>query len=101
MRHPSRSRRPRPLPVPFRRPLVQAIFALEPVERRVLMASVAGTFYQDLDGNGTRDAGEAGLPNWSVFLDENQNGTFDGTSDVVPTADPNQPILDVRPPQLY
>ena len=30
--------------------------------------------FNDLNGNGARDAGEPGLPNWTIFLDGNQNG---------------------------
>jgi subtilisin family serine protease/subtilisin-like proprotein convertase family protein len=91
----SRTQRPRGAAA---RRLARAAFALEPVERRVMLASVAGTFFQDLDGDGVREAGEAGLPNWTVFLDANQNGTFDGTSQSVGSTDTPMPIPDVRTP---
>ena len=92
MRNPSR-RLPRPVPA-APRSFIPSIFDLEPVERRVLMASVAGAFFQDLDGDGVRDAGEAGLPNWTVYLDENQNGTFDGTSTTLPSTDVPKTVPD-------
>ena len=95
MRVPSRRRQRQSSAAPRApRSFVRSIFELEAVERRVLMASVAGAFYQDLDGDGVRDAGEAGLPNWTVFLDENQNGTFDGASTTLPSTDVPKPIPD-------
>jgi hypothetical protein len=42
-------------------------------------ASISGTLYNDSNGSGSRDAGEAGLGNWIVFLDANANGTLDPT----------------------
>jgi hypothetical protein len=36
-----------------------------------------GTKFNDLNGNGARDAGEPGLAGWQVFDDLNGNGTFD------------------------
>ena len=40
-------------------------------------ASLAGTVYQDTDGDGTHDAGEPGLADRTVFLDTNGNATLD------------------------
>lgn len=40
---------------------------------------ISGMVYQDQNGNGVRDAGELGLPNATVFMDVNQNGTLDPT----------------------
>ncbi|MCG8651967.1 MAG: peptidylprolyl isomerase [Pirellulales bacterium] len=37
----------------------------------------SGTKFTDTNGNGVRDAGEAGLSNIRVYLDENNNGVFD------------------------
>ena len=39
--------------------------------------SVSGTVFNDANANGTRDAGEGGVPNTDVFLDLNANGRFD------------------------
>jgi hypothetical protein len=33
----------------------------EPLERRLLLAAVTGVVFNDLNGNGLRDAGEPGL----------------------------------------
>lgn len=40
--------------------------------------SVSGVKFEDLNGNGTKDGGEAGLEGWTIFLDENSNGVPDG-----------------------
>ncbi len=39
--------------------------------------TLSGQVYHDLNGNGSKDAGEAGLQGWTVFLDTNNNGTLD------------------------
>ena len=40
-------------------------------------AGIQGTKFNDLNANGIRDAGEAGLPNVQIFIDTNNNGTAD------------------------
>ena len=40
-------------------------------------ARLTGVVYNDANGNGTRDGGEAGLAGARVFMDVNNNGTFD------------------------
>jgi protocatechuate 3,4-dioxygenase beta subunit len=42
------------------------------------LVSISGKKYNDMNGNGVLDAGDAGLPNWTIFLDANGNGTLDG-----------------------
>jgi uncharacterized delta-60 repeat protein len=39
-------------------------------------ASVAGTVYNDANRNGRRDTGEAGLANWQVYVDANNDGFY-------------------------
>jgi hypothetical protein len=39
--------------------------------------NISGTIYNDLNGNGSRQSGENGLPNVTVFLDKNGNGLLD------------------------
>ncbi|HWP40394.1 MAG TPA: proprotein convertase P-domain-containing protein, partial [Tepidisphaeraceae bacterium] len=74
----SRSSRLQVMCAPGARPPAPARPAVvEPIERRILLASVSGAVYHDLDADGTRDTGEAGLPGWTVFLDANGNGAFD------------------------
>jgi len=40
-------------------------------------AQIRGTKFHDLNENGQRDEGEPGLAGWTIFLDENNNSTFD------------------------
>ncbi|MCO6454069.1 MAG: tandem-95 repeat protein [Pirellulaceae bacterium] len=47
----------------------------EALEGRLLLAGdVAGTVYDDLNGNGLREQEEKGISNWTVYLDLNQDG---------------------------
>src|SRR3712207_4812840 len=50
---------------------------VEALERRVLLASITGSVYQDRNGNGVRDAGEPAHVGITVFLDQNRNGLPD------------------------
>ncbi len=43
----------------------------------ITSGSISGVVFNDLDSNGTREVGEAGLSGWNVFVDENENGFFD------------------------
>ncbi|HEY7089798.1 MAG TPA: S8 family serine peptidase [Tepidisphaeraceae bacterium] len=45
----------------------------EPVEPRLLLATIGGTVFSDLDGNGVRGGNEPGLSNWTVYLDLNRD----------------------------
>ncbi len=47
---------------------------------------IRGSQWNDLNGNGVRDAGEPGLANWTIYLDQNQNGVLDG-GEVTTTTD--------------
>jgi hypothetical protein len=40
---------------------------------------IAGTVFNDLDADGTKDSGEAGLSGWRVFLDADRDAVFDST----------------------
>ncbi|MCA9268958.1 MAG: carboxypeptidase regulatory-like domain-containing protein, partial [Planctomycetales bacterium] len=48
-------------------------FANAPVE----ISSVSGVVWNDLNGNGIRDAGEPGLAGWTVYADLNANNVLD------------------------
>jgi len=78
----------------FQRPLTRRI-ALEPLEDRRLLAvaellgtellgdgdvgEIRGTKWNDLDGDGVWDQPqESGLEGWTIYLDENGNGQWDG-----------------------
>jgi subtilase family serine protease len=39
--------------------------------------SIAGTIFNDANGNGSDDSGELGLSGWLVYNDSNNNGKFD------------------------
>jgi len=57
--------------------MAQAIMDLAP-------GSISGRVWNDQDADGTQDAGENGLANWTVFADQNGNGVYDGAqSDLV------------------
>ncbi len=43
-------------------------------------AQISGTVFSDPNANGLRDTGEPGVPDWTVYLDENGNGQYDGDS---------------------
>lgn len=43
----------------------------------VQTGSIAGTIWEDLDGDSLRDAGEPNLVGWTVYLDLNDNGSLD------------------------
>ena len=61
----------------------------EPLESRLALdASISGTVYEDLNGNGSDDGQDVGLSGVNVFIDENNNGAFDGT-DIITTTDAN------------
>ncbi|MHB8120129.1 MAG: SdrD B-like domain-containing protein, partial [Methanothrix sp.] len=39
-------------------------------------ASISGTKFHDLDGDGTQDVGEGGLADWKIYNDSNNDGSF-------------------------
>ncbi|MEQ8958979.1 MAG: SdrD B-like domain-containing protein, partial [Coleofasciculus sp. C2-GNP5-27] len=39
--------------------------------------SISGQKFEDIDGDGIKDAGEAGLAGWTIFIDANDNGSLD------------------------
>src|SRR5438105_9912600 len=50
----------------------------EPLEQRLLLATISGTKFNDADGNGRRDLlVDTGLGNWTIYADLNNNGTPD------------------------
>ena len=55
------------------------------------MASIGDTVFEDPNGNGTQDPGEAGLANVTVslYIDENGDGIVDGGETVNMTDDTN------------
>ncbi len=47
---------------------------------------IRGTVWDDIDGNGQRDAGEPGLAGWTVYLDIDQDGLLDTSEPAVITS---------------
>jgi secreted trypsin-like serine protease len=47
-------------------------FGITPIKGRV-----NGRIFQDVNGNGVQDAGELGLPGWTVYNDANNNGQYE------------------------
>lgn len=41
------------------------------------LISISGAKFRDANGNGVRNAGEAGLQGWTIYLDANNNGFLD------------------------
>ncbi len=41
------------------------------------LGEISGIKWNDLDGDGVRDSGEAGLQGWTIYLDQNQNSQLD------------------------
>jgi subtilisin-like proprotein convertase family protein len=61
-------------------------YNLDLLEPRRLLASITGTVYHDLDGDGALDAADdVGQANWRVFLDANGNGRLDPFENTVLT----------------
>ena len=52
---------------------------------RPLPGEIRGRGFHDLDRDGLRDIGEPGLVDWTIYLDLNANGTFDGREPVTTT----------------
>jgi len=63
--------------------------------------AIVSVVFNDLNGNGTQDAGEPGLPGVTVFLDSNGNGALDpGETSTVTDADGNYRFTGL-PPDTY
>src|SRR6266704_1088733 len=62
----------------------------EPLERRILLANTntfSGSVFHDHNGNGVRDAGDEVLSFIQVFLDRNNNGTWESASEELDLTD--------------
>ncbi|MBO9998319.1 MAG: tandem-95 repeat protein [Cyanobacteria bacterium SID2] len=64
----------------------------------VVNGEIRGSKWNDLNGNGLRDAGEPGLPNWTIFLDSNLDGVLDsGETSTVTDANGNYAFTNLTP----
>ncbi|HHP7245753.1 MAG TPA: SdrD B-like domain-containing protein, partial [Elainellaceae cyanobacterium] len=62
------------------------------------LGQISGSVWDDLNGNGVRDSAEPGLANWTVYLDDNQNGVLDlGESSTITDVEGNYGFQDVAP----
>ncbi|MEA2707662.1 MAG: hypothetical protein QOF78_263 [Phycisphaerales bacterium] len=84
----------------------QATFANEWIAAQLLgdnapapiNASVAGKIFNDVDADGFRDAAEAGLANWKVFIDADKDGVLDpGEKTATSDAAGNYKFADLAP----
>lgn len=56
------------------------IFRAEPLEPRLLLASISGVVYNDVNADAARNPFiDPGLGGWTVYVDGNENGVFDGS----------------------
>ncbi|MGB3534843.1 MAG: SdrD B-like domain-containing protein [Microcoleaceae cyanobacterium] len=60
--------------------------------------SISGTKWNDLDGDGVQDNNEPGLEDWTIYLDDNQNGELDdGETSTTTDSDGNYSFTDLDP----
>src|SRR3954470_4357848 len=57
----------------------------EALETRVLLADISGIVFNDVNGDGLRQAAETAAPNRSAFVDANNNGQLDSGERTVRT----------------
>jgi subtilisin-like proprotein convertase family protein len=60
-----------------------------------LPAAIRGRVWNDRDADGVQDEAEPGLPDWTVFIDEDDDGVFDHGSGTFESTDVPQPIADL------
>jgi uncharacterized repeat protein (TIGR01451 family)/fimbrial isopeptide formation D2 family protein len=58
---------------------IQSIFQAD--KNGKCKATIAGVKFEDLNGNGVRDAGEPGLANWTIKIIDQNNNTYTVTTD--------------------
>ena len=69
---------------------------------RISSTQIEGTVWNDTDGDGTRDSGEAGVADWTVYLDLNNNNSFNaGEPSAVTDADGQYSIAAFVAPGTY
>ena len=54
-------------------------------QTKIPLGSVSGTVFNDVNGNGKKDTGDAGLAGWRVYVDANNNGMYDSGETFVTT----------------
>ncbi|MBD2281359.1 CARDB domain-containing protein, partial [Aphanizomenon flos-aquae] len=62
------------------------------------LGSISGQKWNDIDGDGVKDAGESGLKDWIIYLDSNTNGQLDnGETFTTTDASGNYSFTNLRP----
>jgi extracellular elastinolytic metalloproteinase len=56
-----------------------SLVVVEAFDRPTPLARISGTVFQDLNGNNRRDASDAPLQGWTVYVDANNNAQFDAS----------------------
>ena len=76
----------------------EAVTDLDFGNQEILPGEIRGSKWNDLDGDGERDEGEPGIENWTIYLDDNQNGELDeGEISTVTDANGEYVFTDVEP----
>lgn len=73
----------------------------EPLEERRLLASIAGQVVYDFDGDALLDPHEPGLPNWHIYIDSNNNESFEEGEPWTVTDANGEYLLDGLDPGFY
>ena len=76
-------------------------YELEVTTQAVGGGFISGVLWDDLDGDSSRDAGEPGLGGRTVYLDNNDNGTFDIGEQTTTTTATGDYSFDHLPPGTY
>jgi hypothetical protein len=65
----------------------------------VRSCAASGTKFHDLNGNGSRDRGERGLPRWMIWADYDNHGGYDSNEPFAVTDSEGKYVInDIRPP---
>ena len=79
-------------------PSGEAVTGINFGNQELLPGEIRGSKWNDLDADGERDEDEPGIANWTIYLDENQNGELDeGEVSTVTDANGEYAFLDVEP----
>ena len=60
-----------------------------------LLGSIKGQVWNDLNSDGVKDENESGVEDWTVFLDQNGNGTLEQGVATATSTDTPKPIMDL------
>ena len=76
----------------------QAVTNIDFGNQEIFPGEIRGSKWNDLNGNGERDADEPGLEGWTIFIDDNQNGDLDeGELSTVTDANGDYTFTEIEP----